>query len=43
MPTLFDKWHGIFYTPMQSQVETRLDIPRPLITQVGGGGGDARI
>ena len=29
-PTLFDKWPGIFYMPSR---RTRLDIPRPLITQ----------
>ena len=29
-PSLFDKWHGIFYMPI---AQTRLDIPRSLVTQ----------
>ena len=53
--TLFDEWHGIFYMPSRTDTaghinafdypvtQTRLDIPRPLITQswatrVGGRG-----
>ena len=44
-PTLFDKWHGIFYIRSRTDTaghtkafdypvtQTRLDIPRPLITQ----------
>ena len=43
-PSLFDKWHGIFYMPSHTDpaghtkafdcpvTQTRLDIPRPLIT-----------
>ena len=50
-PSLFDKWHGIFYLPSHTDTaghtkvfdypvtQTRLDIPRPLITQSWGTGG----
>ena len=44
-PTLFSKWHGILYMPRSTDtarhtkafdypvIQTKLDIPRPLITQ----------
>ena len=35
-PTLFDKWHGIFYIPV---AQTRLDIPRPLFLVLSLSGG----
>ena len=40
-PTLFDKWHGIFYICLVAQ--TRLDIPRPLITQSWTTGGKVKV
>ena len=53
-PTLFDKWHGTFYMPSRTDTaghtkafdypvtQTRLDIPRPLITQSWTTGGKSK-
>ena len=38
-PTLFDKWHGVFYMPSRTDTDGHRPISRPLFTQSWTTGG----